>query len=408
MGFFADLKMAFNPSTQTKDYAARTAQTMANQQGKSVSDSREAQNYMKKKGVTLDDRNDMTLLSAKSSPSKKSSPTDNIVKSLRPKTRPKNFISVPGEGNVEVPQRNPFVGSLSAAEASVKKKFAPTITNKAAPNQPVKQKRGNKKPNALGYGYYNKQNVWIPPDIDIQDGGGPGISGAVFGSRGGLEADAYPYGNGDGYVTKKEAEAAAEAGKFKYGIGSLSNAVGATPFGSGEAPTGIAGVVARGGALGSLMGNEYEPRGRMFGPDGVSMTQEQVDKYMKEVQQRRNQAAIDQQQLILHGSPSDDRPASTEVVGKEPDDPCPEGYMMDPTTNQCVMDPFKTPFPDTVTGGSMPVASGVSPYTQVANMTLGQLNPTVTANVNPLAMQQANMPPQGGLGSLSPVTSRTS
>ena len=52
MGFFADLKMAFNPSTQTKDYAARTAQTMANQQGKSVSDSREAQNYMKKKGVT--------------------------------------------------------------------------------------------------------------------------------------------------------------------------------------------------------------------------------------------------------------------------------------------------------------------------------------------------------------------
>jgi len=403
MGFFADLKMAFNPSTQTKDYAARTAQTMANQQGKSVSDSREAQNYMKKKGVTLDDLDDMTLLSAKSSPSKKSSPSTNIVKSLRPKTRPKNFISVPGEGNVEVPQRNPFVGSLSAAEASVKKKFAPTITNKAAPNQPVKQKRGNKKPNALGYGYYNKQNVWIPPDIDIQDGGGPGISGAVFGSRGGLEADAYPYGNGDGYVTKKEAEAAAEAGKFKYGIGSLSNAVGATPFGSGEAPTGIAGVVASGGILGSLMGNEYKPRKPMFGP-GMSMTQEQVDAYMKEVQERRDEAFMGPQ----YESTNDGSTAMEVVPEKTPDDPCPEGYMMDPTTNQCVMDPFKKPFPDTVTGGSMPVASGVSPYTQVANMTLGQLNPTVTANVNPLAMQQANMPPQGGLGSLSPVTSRTS
>ena len=30
MGFFADLKMAFNPSSyETKDYAARTARTIA-------------------------------------------------------------------------------------------------------------------------------------------------------------------------------------------------------------------------------------------------------------------------------------------------------------------------------------------------------------------------------------------
>ena len=237
----------------------------------------------------------------------------------------------------------------------------------------------------------------------MQDGGGPGISGQVFGSRGGVEADK-EFGNNDGYVTAKEAAAAAEAGKFKYGIGRLSNAVGATPFGSGEAPTGIAGVVARGGVFGSLMGNEYKPRTRMFGPDGLSMTQEQVDAYMKEVQERRDEAFMGPQ----YKSTNDGSTATATEVVKAPDDPCPEGYMMDPTTKQCVIDPFKTPFPDPVTGGSMPVASGVvSPYTQVANMTLGQLNPTVVANMNPLAMQQANIP-QGGLGSLAPVLNRTS
>jgi hypothetical protein len=112
---------------------------------------------------------------------------------------------------------------------------------------------------------------------------------------------------------------------------------------------------------------------------------------------------------MLHGSPSDDRPASTEVVGKEPDDPCPEGYMMDPETKQCVIDPFKTAFADPTTGGSVPVTGGVvSPYTQVANMTLGQLNPTVVANPLLATPPRAMPMPQGGLGSLAPVTSRTS
>jgi hypothetical protein len=402
MGFFADLKMAFNPSTQTKDYAARTAKTIARQQGKKVSDSREAQFYMKKKGVTLDDLDDMTLVSAKSSPSKKSSPTDNIVKSLRPKVRPKQKpISFTEFGDPLY--KDDLLPSAPPEGPVFRNIYSKPKPEKIITSKPVKPKRGNKKPNALGYGYYNRQNVWIPPDIDMQDGGGPGISGQVFGSRGGIEAD--KAGNNDGYVEDWEAEAAAKAGTFKYGIGRLSNAVGATPFGSGEAPTGIAGVVASGGALGSLMGNEYKPRDRMFGP-GMSMTQEQVDAYMKEVQERRDEAFMGPQ----YKSTNDGSTASTatEVV-KAPDDPCPEGYMMDPTTNQCVIDPFKTAFADPATGGSMPVAGGVvSPYTQVANMTLGQLNPSVLANANPLAMQQANMPPQGGLGSLAPVTSRIS
>ena len=44
---------------------------------------------------------------------------------------------------------------------------------------------------------------------------------------------------------------------------------------------------------------------------------------------------------------SDDGP--TEVVPVEDvqvKDPCPEGYMMDPKTQQCVIDPFQQPFAD--------------------------------------------------------------
>ena len=149
-------------------------------------------------------------------------------------------------------------------------------------NQPVKKvpplDGGKNKPNFLGYGYYNNQGVWIPPDIDMQDGGGPGISGEVFGSKGGVQADT----NNDGYVTAAEAKAGADQGIFKYGIGRVSNAVGATPFGSGRAPTGIAGTVAGGGIIGSALGMEYTPRDQMFGP-GQSMTQEQVDAYMADV-----------------------------------------------------------------------------------------------------------------------------
>ena len=106
----------------------------------------------------------------------------------------------------------------------------------------------------------------------------------------------------------------------------------------------------------------------------------------------------------------DDRPAATEVVEeKAPDDPCPEGYRMNPETKQCELDPFKQPFADAVTTPPAPVmTSNLSPYTQMAPVTLGQLQPTRVAAANPLAMQQANMPPAGGLGSLAPVLNRTS
>jgi len=112
---------------------------------------------------------------------------------------------------------------------------------------------------------------------------------------------------------------------------------------------------------------------------------------------------------VQQGESTDDgQGAAAQEVVKEPDDPCPEGYMMDPTTKQCVLDPFKTPFPDPVTGGGGAVVpAGLTPYTQMAPVSLAQLQPSRVASANPLAMQQAQMP-QGGLGSLSAATSRIS
>jgi len=80
---------------------------------------------------------------------------------------------------------------------------------------------------------------------------------------------------------------------------------------------------------------------------------------------------------------------------------------MNPETKQCELDPFKQPFADPATTTPAPVVTaGLSPYTQMAPVTLGQLQPTRVAAANPLAMQQANMPPQGGLGSMAPAVNK--
>jgi len=203
--------------------------------------------------------------------------------------------------------QNPNTSTSSSASSSASSSSNADTSASAKVNKPVKKvpplDGGKNKPNFLGYGYYNNKGVWIPPDIDMQDGGGPGISGAVFGSKGGIQAD--ELGNKDGYVSAQEAAAAKQQGIFKYGIGRVSNAVGATPFGSGRAPTGIAGTIAGGGIIGSALGMEYKPRDQMFGEGGQTMTQEQVDAYMADVKARQEQAVADQQQLILHGSPAD-------------------------------------------------------------------------------------------------------
>ena len=51
--------------------------------------------------------------------------------------------------------------------------------------------------------------------------------------------------------------------------------------------------------------------------------------------------------------------------------------MMHPETKQCVIDPFQQPFADPATTTPAPVVTaGLSPYTQMAPVTLGQLQPT--------------------------------
>ena len=72
---------------------------------------------------------------------------------------------------------------------------------------------------------------------DRMDGGGKNFGGEVFGISGGINADL----NGDGYITKAEAQAS--GGLNENLVSSLSNASGATPLGSGLDPTGIAAVL---------------------------------------------------------------------------------------------------------------------------------------------------------------------
>ena len=298
---------------------------------------------------------------------------------------------------------NTSTSSSSSANTSNTSSSAATSSNadtsaSAKVNKPVKKvpplDGGKNKPNFLGYGYYNNQGVWIPPDIDMQDGGGPGISGEVFGSKGGVQADT----NNDGYVTAAEAKAAADQGIFKYGIGRVSNAVGATPFGSGRAPTGIAGTIAGGGIIGSALGMEYTPRDQMFGP-GQSMTQEQVDAYMADVRARQQQAVADQQQLILHGSPADGgsggaAPVSTvaETLVPEPVATTPPNFTGD-VTQVAAYDPISYnpvqgggqnpqivpyPYPYAYGFGTLPVGNYQQP-----NL-FAQLPPPVTQGIGSL------------------------
>jgi hypothetical protein len=79
---------------------------------------------------------------------------------------------------------------------------------------------GTNKPGvkSFGYGYYDQNGEWISPREDMQDGYGPGGSGAKFGGA----------------------------------FGGVSNALGATGYGSGEKATGIAKFIQDGGVLGTM------------------------------------------------------------------------------------------------------------------------------------------------------------
>ena len=79
---------------------------------------------------------------------------------------------------------------------------------------------------------------------------------------------------------------------------------------------------------------------------------------------------------------------------------------MDPVTQECVLDPFQQPFADATTTPAPVVTAGLSPYTQMAPVTLGQLKPTVVANPLLTTPPRAMPMPQGGLGTLAPAINK--
>jgi len=132
---------------------------------------------------------------------------------------PQSFID-----GLSLPVTNPNIGSQTKFVDPDTKKV--TYQNRYDPSQ-LDDK----------WGYTRPDGTVVTAAQDIMDGGGKNFGGEVFGISGGINADL----NGDGYVTKAEAQAA--GGLNENFVSSLSNASGATPLGSGLDPTGIAGVL---------------------------------------------------------------------------------------------------------------------------------------------------------------------
>ena len=79
----------------------------------------------------------------------------------------------------------------------------------------------------------------------------------------------------------------------------------------------------------------------------------------------------------LDGSDNNDRQGAGDEAGEGAQEPtCPDGYIFDSEENACVLDPFQQPFPEApTTGGGTYTAPALSPYTNVAPVTLPSLMP---------------------------------
>jgi hypothetical protein len=128
----------------------------------------------------------------------------------RPRPRPANLASPGaspfqhsgnGNGNNNTPKPKPVGG------AGISQTTRPRLVGTNKPG--VK---------SFGYGYYDQNGQWIYPREDMQDGYGPGGSGAKFGGT----------------------------------FGGVSNILGATGYGSGAPATGVAKFVQDGGITGAI------------------------------------------------------------------------------------------------------------------------------------------------------------
>ena len=362
MGFFSDLKMAFNPSSRTKDYEARTARTIAK------TDPARADRYAASKGVSYKGKNtdigNTALSTAKkgkkssgrSSAAVQSSLTfaDEVLKDpsrfLPPsvsgekveKTRTTDRFGRPrGPVKTTVTKPTNISAGASTATDDQRKKDRDDFLR----NFDMQRARADADPTGQSYQMYGRSvNLEKDPTL-LQQGIGGGMTGSLLNYAAGSRP-----------------------------LDPIVNIIDGKPIYQDSQ--------GRTYAYDNLFGLRYDTTGA-----------DSLDVLPRDMPQGSDD--------------DDDRPAAAEVVAeKAPDDPCPDGYRMNPETKQCELDPFKQPFADAVTTPPAPVVTaGLSPYTQMAPVTLGQLQPTRVAAANPLTMQQANMPPAGGLGSLAPVIS---
>jgi hypothetical protein len=216
----------------------------------------------------------------------------------------------------------------------------------------------------------------------------------------------------------------AEGDTFGGLLGGVSNSLGATPYGSGLEPTGIAEQVSSpmgravigalaGGLPGAVMGYAAATRADKGRAD------RDPDKGLLGFQFGGNQDPETQTTETPRDEPmygmGDESPTGTvdQIVAEEEEveiDPCPEGYILDAETSTCVIDPFQIPFADAPAPGSdgfvtlPPAQQQLSAYTQANPMAgLPSLSPVQGSSfsVPTPTVQQITMGQQG-LASLSP------
>ena len=143
---------------------------------------------------------------------------------FRPKSRPKS---------VEAKAKAAAEAKAAAARAAT---IAATATATGLTKEAVEANINSATNTDDKWGYTKADGTVVSAFDDSKDGGGINSAGAGFARSGGRAADT----NADGFVTAEEAAAAGGLqGNFFSGI---SNSIGATPYGSGIAPTGLAAI----------------------------------------------------------------------------------------------------------------------------------------------------------------------
>ena len=383
-GFFSDLAMGFGAKPKTKDYIARTARTIARNEGKkSASESGRARRYQAQYGVTAADID---------------TNFDVAVKKTRPKDKPLSNIKTV-----------PTTTKAKPSDIAAGKQFAESMkkANELAKAGKLRRPGTTRTVTLPGEG-----TVEVPVAGKLLSDARPIRNLAASPSISMEEAKAAGANIGTGYDPKTKTGYTDTAGQdlttgpSRYGLQNTLLGKGISFLSGGRSDDPIVNTVG---------GKPIFQRadGSFYAFDALGLPYDIAD---PEVGTAPSTLDIDpevrERQLAMMnvGSTDDDdnKPVATEVV-KEPDDPCPEGYRMNPETKQCELDPFKQPFPDPVKDIGIPTpVTNLSPYTQMAPVTLGQLNPTVVANPLLATPPRAMPMPQGGLGSLAPVLNRTS